>query len=154
VLHVPDYKAGVGRYFARLLDDLGFRTTLTIQPGASYDIYSPHTRATAGMAASGADYLAPSTFIEPIFACTPGSGDAPNPSHLCDRTLHRLIDRAVRTPPADAAGAWAAADRRVVDLAQVVPLTNRRSVVLVSKRVGNVKTHGQWFTLLDQLWVH
>jgi hypothetical protein len=26
-------------------------------------------------------------------------------------------------------------------------------VVLVSKRVGNVKTHAQWFTLLDQMWV-
>jgi hypothetical protein len=24
--------------------------------------------------------------------------------------------------------------------------------VLVSKRVGNVQNHLQWFTLLDQLW--
>jgi hypothetical protein len=41
----------------------------------------------------------------------------------------------------------------VTDLAPVVPMTSRRSVVLVSKRVGNVRTHGQWFTLLDQMWV-
>ena len=40
-----------------------------------------------------------------------------------------------------------------MDLAAAVPLTTRRSVVLVSKRVGNVQTHGQWFTLLDQMWV-
>jgi hypothetical protein len=25
--------------------------------------------------------------------------------------------------------------------------------VLVSERVGNVQSHLQWFTLLDQLWV-
>jgi len=34
-----------------------------------------------------------------------------------------------------------------------VPLTSKGSAVRVSKRVGNVKTHGQWFTLLDQMWV-
>ena len=56
-------------------------------------------------------------------------------------------------PPAEAGSAWAAADRRVTDLAAAVPLTSRRVAVLVSKRVGNVKTHGQWFTLLDQMWV-
>jgi len=32
-------------------------------------------------------------------------------------------------------------------------MTNRRTVILVSKRVGNVKHHAQWSTLLDQLWV-
>jgi hypothetical protein len=26
-------------------------------------------------------------------------------------------------------------------------------VVFVSKRVGNVQHHAQWFTLLDELWV-
>jgi peptide/nickel transport system substrate-binding protein len=76
-----------------------------------------------------------------------------NVSHLCDRRLDRQVDRALAMEPAEAAGAWAAADRRVTDLAAVVPLTTRRSVVLVSRRVGNVQTHGQWFTLLDQMWV-
>ena len=36
---------------------------------------------------------------------------------------------------------WAAADRRSPTSRAAAPLTNRRSVVLVSKRVGNVKTH-------------
>ena len=76
-----------------------------------------------------------------------------NLSKLCDRKLDRQIDRALRAPPAEAPPAWAAADRRVTDLAAAVPLTNRRQVVLVSERVGNVKTHAQWFTLLDQMWV-
>jgi hypothetical protein len=34
-----------------------------------------------------------------------------------------------------------------------VPFTNRRSVVLVSERAGNVRTHLTYFTLLDQMWV-
>jgi hypothetical protein len=34
-----------------------------------------------------------------------------------------------------------------------VPLTNRRSVELVSTRVGNVQHHVLGYTLLDQLWV-
>jgi hypothetical protein len=32
-------------------------------------------------------------------------------------------------------------------------LVNRRSVTLVSKRVGNYQHHPMWGTLLDQLWV-
>jgi hypothetical protein len=44
-------------------------------------------------------------------------------------------------------------DRRIMELAPAVPMTNHRAVVLVSKRVGNVQQHPQWFTLLDQLWV-
>jgi peptide/nickel transport system substrate-binding protein len=72
---------------------------------------------------------------------------------FCDRRLHRQVDRALAARGAHAAAAWAAADRRVVDQAPVVPMTNHRSVVFVSKRVGNVQHHLQWFTLLDQLWV-
>jgi hypothetical protein len=34
-----------------------------------------------------------------------------------------------------------------------VPLTNRRSVVLVSKRAGKVRSHALLFTMLDQMWV-
>jgi hypothetical protein len=34
-----------------------------------------------------------------------------------------------------------------------VPLTNRRTALLVSKRVGDVQQHLQWLTLLDQFWV-
>ena len=55
--------------------------------------------------------------------------------------------------PQNDVAVWAALDRRVVDLAPAVPLTSRRSAVLVSKRVGNVRTHTQLFTLVDQMWV-
>jgi peptide/nickel transport system substrate-binding protein len=147
VIHVSGAPA-LGRYYARLLNKLGFRTTLRIQSPAENDLYDPQTRATTGLTAWGADYLAPSGFIKDNFGCA----RAANVSRLCDRRLDRRIERAVGAPQTDVA-AWAAAERRVVDLAPAVPLTYRRSVVLLSERAGNAKTHLQYFTLLDQMWV-
>jgi peptide/nickel transport system substrate-binding protein len=149
ILHAPDYDAPLARYYAGLLRELGFRTTLRIQPGDAYDVYDPATRATTGFGGWAADYLGPSNFLLPIYGCRSAS----NLSRLCDRTLERLDARALAAPPTDAATAWARADRRVVDLAAGAPLTNRRSVVLVSKRVGNVRSHPLLFTMLDQMWV-
>ena len=43
--------------------------------------------------------------------------------------------------------------RRLADAAPALPLVNRRTVVLISDRVGNYQYHPMWSTLLDQLWV-
>jgi YVTN family beta-propeller protein len=148
LLHMPSYRAGLAHYYAKLLDRLGFRTTLRIQSFVDYDVYRPGSRATTGAAGWGGDYLAPSTFIEPNFRC----GSAQNLSSMCDRALDRRMTRALAAPRPDTA-VWSALERRVVNLAATVPLVNRRSVVLVSKRAGNVKSHVLFFTLLDQMWV-
>jgi DNA-binding SARP family transcriptional activator len=63
------------------------------------------------------------------------------------------VDAALAAQGAEAAALWASIDRRLTDLAPAVPLTTRRSVILVSERVGNVQHHPLYFTLLDQLWV-
>ena len=147
IVRVPDFREAVGRHLAQVLDELGFRTTVRVQ--SFNDANEP--RAQLGFTGWLADYLAASTFVEPAFTCAERGGY--NLSRICDPKLDRLIDRARATPPADAAGAWAAADHRLTYLAAVVPLTRRRSAVLVSDRVGNVNTHGQLFTLLDQMWV-
>ncbi len=151
IVRVPDFREAVGRYYARVLRQLGFRATVRVQAFTNGEIWNPATRAQTGFVGAGADYLAASTFIATWFACPARS--VYNLSRICDRKLQRLIDRAGVTPPAEAGAAWAAADHRVSDLAPVVPLTRRRSAVLVSKRVANVLTHGQLFTLLDQMWV-
>ena len=65
----------------------------------------------------------------------------------------RQVARARRAEGAGAAARWAAIDRRVTDLAPAIPLTNRRSVDIVSPRVGNVQHHVVGYTLLEQLWV-
>jgi peptide/nickel transport system substrate-binding protein len=151
IVRVPDFREAVGRYYARVLRDLGFRTTVRVQSFDEDDTWTPGTRAQTGFVGWAADYLAASTFIRTAFTCRQRDGF--NLSRICDRALDGRIDRAIATLPSESAGAWAAAEHRVSDLAPVVPLTRRRSAVLVSKRVGNVRTHGQWFTLLDQMWV-
>jgi peptide/nickel transport system substrate-binding protein len=100
------------------LGELGFRTTLRIQSWNEFDIYEKDTQATTGLVRWGADYMAASNFIEPLFGCNSG---AENIYRFCDRTLDRQLARALAAPQTDVA-AWSAADRRVVDLAPAVPL--------------------------------
>ena len=76
-----------------------------------------------------------------------------NVSHVCDARLDAAIDRARAAAAEDAPAAWAAVDRRIVDLAAAVPYVNGRLTVFVSKRVGNVTYHPMYSTLLDQVWV-
>jgi peptide/nickel transport system substrate-binding protein len=151
IVRVPEFREAVGRYYGRLLDDLGFRTTVRVLSFKDDDTWDADARAQTGFVGWGADYLAASTFIESMFTCA--ARGLLNLAQLCDRTLQRRIERAVAMPPSDAADAWATAEHRLTDLAAVVPLTRRRAVVLVSKRVGNVRYHPQWATLLDQMWV-
>jgi hypothetical protein len=75
-----------------------------------------------------------------------------NFSRLCSAKLTAAIRRAKASAPEDAA-AWAAADRRVVQLAAAVPYVNGRTTLFVSKRVGNVTNHAHWITLLERMWV-
>ena len=100
------------------------------------------------------DYASPSDLLQPELQLPVGKGPIEqNMSRICDPAITREIERARAASMADSARAWAAVDRRVTDLAAVVPMTNHRSVVLVSKRAGNVQYHLQWSTLLDQMWV-
>ena len=159
VVWAPAIEREIGRYFTALLDELGFEASLRVMVDDKYfpKIGDPRTRAQIGFWGWIADYVSPSTFISSPFTCASlsasGSG-APNISRLCDRQLERQIDAALAAQGAQAAAAWAAADRRVVDLAAVVPHVNSRAVVFTSKRVGNFQNHLQWFTLLDQLWIN
>jgi ABC-type transport system substrate-binding protein len=90
----------------------------------------------------GLDYVSASTLIQPTFTCASlAERDRVNVSNFCDRPLDRLVERALAAQGSQAAATWAAADRRVVDRAAVVPMTNHRGVVFVSERVGNVQHH-------------
>jgi YVTN family beta-propeller protein len=145
-----------GRYFAALLDDLGFRASLRVIADDEYfsTVFDPRSRRQIGVVGWANDYLSPSAFIQAPFTCASLAERRPeNASWFCDPPLARRVDRALAARGSEAVQAWAAADRRIVDLAAAVPFTNRRVAVLVSKRVGNVQNHLQWFTLLDQLWV-
>jgi peptide/nickel transport system substrate-binding protein len=149
VVTVPEFQRDIGRYFTALLGRLGYRASLRVLSDNEHFgvIYDPGARVQIGFNGWSLDYASPSTFIEPNFGCLDVL------SHLCDRRLMREVERAHAAQGADAVERWAAIDRRVTDLAAAVPLTNRRSVLFVSRRVGNVQHHLVGYTLLDQLWV-
>jgi ABC-type transport system substrate-binding protein len=58
--------------------------------------------------------------------------------------------RAARTPNA----LWSHIYRELETAAPAVPLVNGRSIMFVSKRVGNYQHHPLCITLVEQVWVH
>lgn len=50
-------------------------------------------------------------------------------------------------------GAWQAIERRIARAAPIVPLVNRHSVLVSSRRAGNVQFHPLLHVLLEQIWV-
>jgi peptide/nickel transport system substrate-binding protein len=156
VVEIPVWQRPVGAYFVSLLGDLGFRARTHVLGVDDYfsNIYRPRSRVQMGWAGWGADYMIPSTFIEPLFGCaTRADRHDSNVSRLCSERVMTAIRRAQSSGPDDAAAAWAVADRRIVDLAAAVPYVDGRTAVFVSKRVGNVEQHPLWGTLLDRMWV-
>ena len=155
VVLTPDFKLGLGRYFAWLLDQLGYRASVRVPDGDYFEaMRDPRTRAQIGFFGFNADYAAPSTFIQVNFTCASQASRRPeNTSYFCDRELARKVDLALAAEGAVAIDRWTAIDHELADRAPAVPLTNRRSAVLVSKRVGNVQQHVQAYTMLDQMWV-
>jgi peptide/nickel transport system substrate-binding protein len=54
---------------------------------------------------------------------------------------------------AEANARWAALDRQVSAESPLIPLFSRRTLLLVSDRVGNAQMHSALGPLLDQFWV-
>ena len=154
----------IARYFVSVLRALGYRSSLRRLPG-NFGTYYPviadsRTEAQIGQYGWALDYLTPANFIEPTLSCEAFVPADPvansNASQFCDPQLDAEVDAALAQADADPASvnaAWAAIDRRVVDAAPVVPMFDRRTVIVVSERVQNVQLHPYWGVLLDQLWV-
>jgi YVTN family beta-propeller protein len=145
------YFAGHARLMRKVLDELGYKATLRLLPADKYFAYAPRNRPQIGHIYYTSDYPAASDFLQVVFSC--GAGGLL--SGFCDPTSDRLMERAQRLQaenrPSDAA--WARAERRVVDQAPVVPLTNGKSLSLVSRRVGSYQYSPQTGVLYDRLWV-
>jgi YVTN family beta-propeller protein len=143
----------VTQYFTELLNALGFRASH--RPFSDVGKYFGRLyteKPQIGIAGWIQDYPAPSNFIDLLLSCR---GFA-NSTGLCDRQIDRMIDQALRLQAVDPPRAyelWARTERRIVDLAPVVPLVNSVGVDIVSQRVGNYQRNPQWGLLLDQLWI-
>jgi peptide/nickel transport system substrate-binding protein len=139
------------------LDRLGYRARLKLVPHDVYfgTVMDPRTRAQAGFIGVFADYPAASDMLS-AFTCQAAANGNPSASQLCDHGLDRAIDHALAAQTADlpsAKAAWAHIDAQVTALAPWVPLATPRSIVFVSRRVGDVQVHPEFGPLVDQLWV-
>jgi peptide/nickel transport system substrate-binding protein len=148
----------VVRYAGGVLRRLGYRVHIRVlSDPARYFPYVNDSRHHAQVGFTGwiADFLYPSSFFDP-FICrhlVRNSGDNNNTSQFCDHTVDAGYDAALGARGTEANARWAALDRRLLAAAPAVPLFNRRTLVLVSDRVGNAQTHQELGPLLDQFWV-
>ena len=155
-------KLATARYFVRLLDELGFRATLRLYPDiqAFYEhAGKPASKIHAGIQGWESNLPRPSDFFLNLLTCSayrPADQVNLNAAGFCDRDVDRISDRAHELEASDPAAAgelWQRVERRVIDLAPIVPFVNATGVDLVSARIGNYQRTVRFGVLLDQLWV-
>src|SRR5262249_47076041 len=160
IAHDP-FKLAVGRYFARLLDRLGYRARLRTYPGflSYYPQVGPApTRFPLGVAHDPGSRAGPAS-RGPLWARAPTHPRQPyntNPAGFCDRQIDSQIARATALQTANAAAAnraWQRIDREIMQQAPWIPLVNPLGIDLVSERAGNYQRTPALGVLLDQLWI-
>jgi peptide/nickel transport system substrate-binding protein len=150
-------KVRFGRYFTRLLRELGYTASLkVVEVGLDYfgETRDPRNHAQIGMAGWIADYPTPATFFDPNFSCAGLAAPASlNLSRFCSPALDREVARAATKEGLAAERARAAATRRLTDLAPAVPLDIRQSSHFTSARVGDVQISPVFGVMLEHAWV-
>ena len=155
---VPTEKLEVGRYLARLLERLGYRSRLhEAGPYPDYRSYVADSRNRAQIGTEGwaADFPTPSDFTT-LFRCAhyrPRSPENANLSRYCDEGFERRVGSALRARGAEADRRWRDAYGHLARSAPAAPLVNRRGAVFISERLGNYQHHPLFGVLLDQVWV-
>jgi YVTN family beta-propeller protein len=157
--------ADLSRYFARLLNSLGYHARVrTLGDGSQAGFnkfygYLVDSRNRAQMGAFYAPWFPSAANATSALRCeafVPNSSSNTNASEFCSPRLERRIEHALSlqtTDPAKAGAAWAAVDRQIVDQAPAIGLVVPQGVELVSKRVGNYQRNPVWGVILSQLWV-
>ncbi len=141
------------RYLEQVLEGLGFNVTVRVLEDTYFErLDEGRDDVQMFWMPWFADYPTPSGFISLLFQCEGTMRDYTT----CDPAFDRAIAEAhalAETDPAAANAAWAALDRKLVDRAVAVPLTNRIKSYALSERVGNAQINPQWGLLLSRLWV-
>jgi peptide/nickel transport system substrate-binding protein len=121
-LNGPTYTAA-GSYRVQLLIELGYQASLhTVSPDRIYDdLGNPRIKIQMGFGIGfGADFPAPSTFIDPLLSCHMADMHDSNSAEFCDPRVDALASQARAAQPSDPAAArrlWAQVDRIVTDQA-------------------------------------
>src|SRR5215472_1501138 len=151
-----------GHYLVSVLDQLGYRASLQVITGwNAYNrrLYDSRQRMQVGWFSWYQDYPAPSDFISPLLTCHSFVPDNPgnlNAAEFCNRQIDAQVAEALALQarnPSAAAALWAHIDQEIVGQAPWVPVYNPRSLVVLSRRVGNYQFDPYWSVLIDQLWV-
>jgi peptide/nickel transport system substrate-binding protein len=152
-------KVRFGRYFARLLGRLGYRTSVRVVekvPSYLKKVGDSRTHAQIGIVGWVADYPAAASFFDPNYSCA-GQVDASpaslNQSQFCSTEIDAAVAAAQRAEGPAAETAWADAQRKLTTLAPAVPLTTRRRTLFMSARTGNVQQNPMLGVLLERVWV-
>jgi peptide/nickel transport system substrate-binding protein len=144
----------VGRYFRRLLQRLGYLTTLKVVSVDRYfsALFGPPPRAQIAFLLWTTDYATESGFLVPVLACNEGY----NSTGFCDPAIDRRMEEAARlraTDPARAGDLWSKIEHDLVDQAPWVPLGTAFWVNLASQRLSNYQSNPVYGPLIDQMWV-
>ena len=151
-----------GHYLVSILDQLGYRASLQVITGwNTYNrrLYDSRQRMQVGWFAWYQDYPDPSDFISPLLTCqsfVPDSAGNLNAAEFCNQRIDAQANQALTLRPSApnaARSLWAHIDQEIVGQAPWVPVYNPRSLVLLSRRVGNYQFDPYWSVLIDQMWV-
>jgi peptide/nickel transport system substrate-binding protein len=146
----PSRRTAAG-HLANVLRELGFRTRVRIFPdlGPSDEAArNPRQRPQIGLDGWLADSPDPGAFLLSLVGC----GRESNLSRFCDHGIDAAIGRAKAAGP-DAGGAWTRIERSIARRAPLVPLSTRRTVVVTSRRAGDIQFGPVSGVLLDKVWV-
>ena len=153
-------KRALGRYFAGLLNDLGYRASMRLHRDdhAYYTaVRTAPNHTQIGVMGWYADYQAASNFFQPLLTCAAYERAwGLNASAFCVPAIDGKIARATSLQaanPAVAHAAWAKVDREVTLLGPLLPLVNPIGVDFVAARVGNYQRNPAFGILLGRLWV-
>jgi ABC-type transport system substrate-binding protein/DNA-binding SARP family transcriptional activator len=143
------------------LRKLGYDAMLRLLPESTFFTYTGDSRNRAQVVDGGwsADYASPSDFIGKLtcgkFVARHGL-DTTDASEFCARRFDRQVESAASlqtTRPAAADRLWSRLDRKLTDLAIIVPTVTPNAVDVVSHHIYNYQYNPVWGALLDQLTI-
>ena len=153
------FPTAIGKLVVTTLDAPGYRASLKFIASVGpffAAIYDPRNRAQIGFVGWGSDYPAASQFRS-MFTCQDAASANVSATQLCNhatrpcdlerpqRAEHRLTEHEPELGGGSTGGSWSSRHGSARELT--------RSVVVGSRRVGNVQFNPEWGTLIDQLWV-
>lgn len=141
------------RYLARVLEGLGYPTTVNVDAEHQAD-----AKTQLDIAFWAVDFPSLSNFWEPLLSCASSriGVQGQNRGGYCDRSIDALAREAFAaqgTDPSRARRLWAQVDRALTLGAPWVPGPAVRSYALTSRRVGNYQVNPVLGPLIDQMWV-